>query len=101
MTRHDPKFSFQQMRDSVQETLSLTKGTQIWCLTLLVRHRGKSRADLEKNSVLNLALPRVLEVIGEGATPIPDDLRRKFLGFPWAQIIGLRNCGNFAYGRRL
>src|ERR1700734_5825 len=83
MTRHDPKISFQQMRDSVQEILSLTK--------------GKSRADLIKDRVLNLALTRLLEVVGEAATRIPDDLRQKFPGFPWAQIIGLRNRLIHAY----
>jgi len=50
MTRHDPKVSFLQMRDHVQEAVTLT--------------RNKSRADLEIDRILNLALTRLLEIVG-------------------------------------
>ncbi len=83
MTRHDPKVSFLQMRDYVQEALSLTK--------------NKSRNDLEKDRVLNLALTRLLEVVGEAATRVPDDIKSKFPTLPWPQIIGLRNRLIHAY----
>ncbi|HTC22201.1 MAG TPA: HepT-like ribonuclease domain-containing protein [bacterium] len=83
MTRHDPRISFLQMRDHVQEAVSLS--------------RKKSRADLEKDRILNLALTRLLEIVGEAAGRIPTDLRVKFAGLPWVQIIGMRNRLIHAY----
>ncbi len=83
MTRHDPKVSFLQMRDVVQEALSLVK--------------NKSRADLEKDRVLNLALTRLLEVAGEAANRVPDEVQAKFPDLPWSQIVGLRNRLIHAY----
>jgi uncharacterized protein with HEPN domain len=83
MTRHDPKVSFLQMRDTVQEALSLSK--------------NKSRNQLEDDRVLNLALTRLLEVVGEAANRVPSDIQERFPHLPWSQIIGLRNRLIHAY----
>lgn len=83
MTRHDPKVSFLQMRDTVREVIVLTQ--------------NKTHDDLIKDRVLNLALTRLLEVLGEAATRIPEEIRGKHSNFPWQQIIGLRNRLIHAY----
>lgn len=52
---------------------------------------GKRRDDLDSDRKLNLALVRLLEVVGEAASRTPADERTQYLEIPWAQIIGLRN----------
>lgn len=37
------------------------------------------------------AVLRALEVIGEAAKRVPDDVQRRFPDVPWRQIIGMRN----------
>ncbi|MBI2239865.1 MAG: DUF86 domain-containing protein [Magnetospirillum gryphiswaldense] len=37
------------------------------------------------------AVLRALEVIGEAAKRVPDDVRQRFPDIPWRQIIGMRN----------
>jgi uncharacterized protein with HEPN domain len=53
--------------------------------------RGKTRADLDANRQLNLALVRLLEIIGEAASRMPEDERTRYPGVPWPQIVSLRN----------
>jgi len=52
---------------------------------------GKSRASLDTDRVLSLALVRLLEIIGEAAARIPQDEHEMYPSIPWVQIIGLRN----------
>jgi uncharacterized protein with HEPN domain len=52
---------------------------------------GKSRADLDTDRKLNLALVRLLEIIGESAGRIPPDVCEKHPDVPWHEIVSLRN----------
>jgi uncharacterized protein with HEPN domain len=52
---------------------------------------GKSRADLDTDRQLNLALVRLLEIVGEAASRTTEDERRLCPTLPWGQIVGLRN----------
>ncbi len=52
---------------------------------------GRKRADLDRDRQFNLALVRLLEIIGEAANRVPEDLRERFPGIPWRQIVSLRN----------
>jgi uncharacterized protein with HEPN domain len=65
------------MRDYAQEASSLIK--------------NKTHEDIAKDRVLNLALTRLLEVVGEAATRVPEDVRKIHSSLPWPQIIGLRH----------
>jgi len=65
------------MRDFAREVVELT--------------RNRTRAELETDRVLNLALARLIELIGEAATRIPQQERNKMQGIPWSNIIGMRN----------
>jgi uncharacterized protein with HEPN domain len=53
--------------------------------------RGKTRADLDADRVLSLALVRLLEIVGEAANRVPADVRSQHPNVPWAAIVGLRN----------
>ncbi len=53
--------------------------------------RGRSRGDLDTDRQLNLALVRLVEVIGEAAARVPEDFRCRFPQVPWRQTVALRN----------
>ena len=53
--------------------------------------RGRRRSDLDTDRLLNLALVRLLEVVGEAATRVPNETREQLPTIPWRQIISLRN----------
>lgn len=52
---------------------------------------GRTRADLDRDRMLNLALSRLLEIIGEAANRVPDEIQAKYPDLPWLQMIGARN----------
>jgi len=53
--------------------------------------QGRGRADLNSNRMLNLALVRLLEILGEAAGRVPSEDQAKYPQIPWPQLIGLRN----------
>lgn len=52
---------------------------------------GRKRADLDQDRLLNLALVRLLEIIGEAANRVPEEQRAELPQIPWPQIVSLRN----------
>lgn len=50
-----------------------------------------SYEDFIKNDLVRDAVLRNLEVIGEAAKSIPDEVREEYSAVPWKRIIGLRN----------
>ena len=52
---------------------------------------GRKRGDLDTDRQLNLALVRLLEIVGEAASRTTDEERLQFPSIPWSQIVGLRN----------
>ena len=77
MSRHDVAVSLRQMRDYAREALEMV--------------HGQVRADLDTDRKLNLALIRLLEILGEAATRVPPEDRTKYPQIPWSQLISLRN----------
>ena len=53
--------------------------------------KGKTRTDLKQERLLELALIRLVEVIGEAAAKISHDEYVKFSTIPWNQVVGMRN----------
>ena len=77
MKRPDDRGRLQDMLESAEEAVEVV--------------RGKTRADTDGDRVLNLALARLLEIIGEAAARLSPEFRLSHPEVPWADIIGLRN----------
>ena len=77
MSRHNPLARLLHMRDFARKALELT--------------HCKNRADLENDEVLQLALTRLAELIGEAATHVPPDTHAQYPEIPWAKMVSMRN----------
>ena len=77
MSRHDPEVSLREIRDRAEEAVELLQ--------------GKTRADLDNDRLLNLALTRLLEIIGEASNRVPTEIQKKHSELPWLQMSGVRN----------
>jgi len=53
--------------------------------------QGKTKEDLENDELLALALVRLLEIIGEAAKAVSEDVRSCYQSIPWRQIAGTRD----------
>jgi uncharacterized protein with HEPN domain len=58
---------------------------------------GRSRSDLESDLILEAALKRFLEVLGEAANRVSEATRVKMPGIPWRDIVSMRNRLIHAY----
>ena len=52
---------------------------------------GRTRADLDQDEMLALALARLLEIIGEAAKNVSEGTRAQFPNIPWRSIAGTRD----------
>jgi len=52
---------------------------------------GEISISLDSDRLLNLALTRLIEIIGEAANRVPDSIQTKYPDVPWIQMIGARN----------
>jgi len=77
MSRRDPEIALHQILSHAREAVEIKK--------------GKTRADLDSDRVLNLALTRLIEIIGEAANRVSEDIKAKYPELPWLQMIGARN----------
>jgi uncharacterized protein with HEPN domain len=77
MSLRDTALSLRQMLDYSREALEMA--------------RGQVRADLDTDRKLNLALVRLLEILGEAANRVPPEDRNNYPQIPWPQLISLRN----------
>lgn len=57
----------------------------------LVFISGKQRGDLAADHVLELALTRLLEIVGEAANRVSPETQQRYAHIPWRQIAGLRH----------
>jgi uncharacterized protein with HEPN domain len=51
----------------------------------------KSRADLDLDGILALAMVRLLEIIGEAASNVTTETQASYPDIEWREIIGMRN----------
>lgn len=77
MSRRDPYVALRHMRDHAREAVEYS--------------RGRSRADLDNDRLLNLALVRLVEIVGEAAARVPQAMREQLGEIPWPAIVGMRN----------
>lgn len=59
--------------------------------------RDKHRNDLGNDRILELALVKCIEIIGEAANSISKECQDGFPQIPWADIVGMRNRLIHAY----
>jgi hypothetical protein len=77
MSQRDDRVRLRHMLDYAQEALALTS--------------GKQRADLVSDHVLELALTRLLEILGEAANQVSEESQKQRPQIPWREIVGLRH----------
>ena len=77
MTRHDPTVRVRHMLDHAREAVEMV--------------RGRTRSDLDTDRQLNLSLVRLMEVVGEATTRVPQEFRERHPDVPWQDIADLRN----------
>jgi uncharacterized protein with HEPN domain len=65
------------MLDAAQEIIDFTS--------------GQTRQDLTKDRKLNLAVVRLLEIVGEAARSVSPELRNNHPELPWKQMAGTRD----------
>jgi uncharacterized protein with HEPN domain len=52
---------------------------------------GKERADLQSERMLELALVRLIEIVGEAAARVSPESQTRYPLIPWRQVVGMRN----------
>jgi uncharacterized protein with HEPN domain len=77
MSRHDEIVRLRHMRDHAAEAIAMTK--------------EKKRDDLDDDRMLELALVRLMEIIGEAARRITPETRAKLPNIPWSDVVAMRN----------
>lgn len=60
---------------------------------------GKSREHFEHDEILQLALIRLLEVVGEAAARVPPDLQERIPEIPWPDVVNMRHRLIHGYDR--
>lgn len=77
MTQHEARIALLHMLDAAREVIGMAD--------------GKTRTDLDSDRKLNLAIVRLLEIVGEAANRVPITEREVLKDIPWPDIVGLRN----------
>jgi uncharacterized protein with HEPN domain len=85
MSRHDPAASLGDM-------LEYAVKAGRFC-------EGKSQEDFKRDEMLQLAVVRALELVGEAASRVPQDVRDLHPNIPWADIVGTRHRLIHGYDR--
>jgi len=85
MSRHEDEVRLGQMLDHALEAVQM-------CV-------GRSRTDLDTARMLNLALVRLVEIVGEAANRVAEAGQEARPEIPWRQIIGMRNRIVHGYDR--
>lgn len=77
MSRRDDTISLRQMLDHTREAVALTD--------------GRSRATLDQDRVLSLALTHLVQIIGEAANRVSPGCQSLHPEIEWRQIVAFRN----------
>lgn len=77
MSRRDDQVSLKDMLRHAREAVELLGNA--------------SREELAENRVMQLALTRLVEILGEPANRVSAAAQQEHVDVPWAQIIGMRN----------
>lgn len=84
MSKRDPKLFIQDMIEAIEKIERYTSSME-------------TLEDFVENEIVVDAVLRNLEIIGEAAKYIPEDLRSKYSEIPWKRVVGLRNVVIHSY----
>lgn len=77
MSRRDDRVSLIDMLNFAAEAVELAE--------------GKSLDDVLQDRVMQLALLKLVETVGEAAKRVSEKTKKKHTAVPWSQIVGMRN----------
>jgi uncharacterized protein with HEPN domain len=60
-------------------------------IAAIERYRDRDKGAFEKDELLQTWFLRHLQIIGEAARSVPEDVRAMAPDIPWPKIIGMRN----------
>jgi len=83
MSRHDDAVRLRHMLDAARKAVSLVG--------------GKSRPEVAVDELAQLALARLLEIVGEAAGKVSPEYQAAHPEIPWPSMSGLRNRLAHAY----
>lgn len=77
----------------------MTQRKDITCIRHMLDHAIEAvemadrhnRSELDTDRKLNLALVRLVEIIGEAAARVSSEIQSKHPNIPWAEIVAMRN----------
>jgi uncharacterized protein with HEPN domain len=85
MTRHNDEIRLRHMLDHAKEAVEMV--------------RGRERDDFNRDRMLQLAIVRLVEIIGEAATRVSPEGQQQYGSVPWQQARGMRNRLIHGYDR--
>jgi uncharacterized protein with HEPN domain len=77
MTQHNDMIRLRHMLDHAKEAVALIA--------------GKYKTELQNDRVLELALIRLVDIVGDASAKVSSTTQKKFTSIPWRQVIGMRN----------
>jgi uncharacterized protein with HEPN domain len=77
MSRRDDTVPIRHMLDQAREAVEIV--------------RQRSRADLDGDRVLQLALRQVIQIVGEAANRVSKEGQARYQDIPWRAVIAARN----------
>lgn len=77
MSRHDEIIRLRHMRDHAAEAIAMVE--------------GRARSALDDDRMLELALIRLMEMIGEAAGRVTTGTRQQLPMIPWSDVVAMRN----------
>ena len=83
MSERDDRTSLEDMRAHAREAIAMLG--------------PKGQKDLLQNRMMQLALTRLVEIIGEAANRISAETQERYSHVPWSEIIGIRNRMTHGY----
>lgn len=74
------------MRDDAERLADMLEAAE-----KLEEQGSKGRDRFDQDEIVQLALVHLVQIIGEAASRVSDDLRQRHPEIPWRHVVGMRN----------